>query len=85
MLSENISKTDLELDESLELLKDSDPEIKHLAKEELSRLESRKEQLENELKQLLVPKDPLDGKNVILEIRAGTGGDEAGLFAGDLL
>lgn len=75
---------DRELDESLELLKDHDPEMKDLAKEEVERLEAEKEQLEEKLKQLLVPKDPLDEKNVILEIRAGTGGDEAGLFAGDL-
>jgi peptide chain release factor 1 len=75
---------DQELDESLELLKDNDPEIKSLAKEEIDRLSEKKEQLEVELKQLLIPKDPLDAKNVILEIRAGTGGDEAGLFANDL-
>jgi peptide chain release factor 1 len=75
---------DQELDESLELLKDNDPEIKSLAKEEIDRLGEKKEQLEVELKQLLIPKDPLDAKNVILEIRAGTGGDEAGLFANDL-
>lgn len=75
---------DLEIDESMELLRDGDQEIKHLAKEELDRLTQRKERLELELKKLLIPKDPLDEKNVILEIRAGTGGDEAGLFAGDL-
>jgi len=75
---------DQELDDSLELLKDSDPEIKALAKEEIDRLTARKEDLEEELKKLLVPKDPLDDKNVLLEIRAGTGGDEAGLFASDL-
>ena len=75
---------DQELDESLELLKDTDPEIKHLAREEIDRLSQRKEELEEELKKLLIPKDPLDEKNVLLEIRAGTGGDEAGLFAGDL-
>ncbi len=75
---------DLELDESLELLKDSDPEIKNLAKDEIERLAGEKTELELELKQLLIPKDPLDQKNVLLEIRAGTGGDEAGLFAGDL-
>lgn len=77
-------KVDQELDESLELLKDSDPEIKNLAKEEVDRLTQRKEALEEDLKKLLIPKDPLDEKNVLLEIRAGTGGDEAGLFAGDL-
>jgi peptide chain release factor 1 len=73
-----------ELDDTLEILKDADPEIKNMAKEEMERLNSRKAELEDELTQLLVPKDPLDGKNVLLEIRAGTGGDEAGLFAGDL-
>lgn len=73
-----------QLDESLDLLKDGDPEIKNLAREEIERLTSEKEQFENELKILLIPKDPLDKKNVILEIRAGTGGEEAGLFAGDL-
>lgn len=77
-------QTDQELDDSLELLKDDDPEIKSLAKEEIDRLTDRKEQLEARLKQLLIPKDPLDEKNVLLEIRAGTGGDEAGLFAADL-
>jgi peptide chain release factor 1 len=72
------------LDDSLELLKDSDPEIKSLAKDEIDRLSEEKRQLEIQLKQLLIPKDPLDQKNVLLEIRAGTGGDEAGLFANDL-
>jgi len=73
-----------EIDDSLELLKDDDPEIAQMASDEIDRLNNRKETLENTLKQLLVPKDPLDGKNVIIEIRAGTGGEEAGLFAGDL-
>ncbi len=77
-------QVDQELDQSLELLKDSDPEIKSLAKDEIERLTEQKEILESELKQLLIPKDPLDQKNVLLEIRAGTGGDEAGLFANDL-
>jgi peptide chain release factor 1 len=63
---------------------DDDPEMKKMAGEEVDRLEREKERLQEELKILLVPKDPLDDKNVILEIRAGTGGDEAGLFAGDL-
>jgi peptide chain release factor 1 len=75
---------DHELDESLELLKDSDPDIKNLAKDEIERLTGEKERLELLLRQLLIPKDPLDQKNVLLEIRAGTGGDEAGLFASDL-
>jgi len=72
------------LDDSLDLLNDEDPEMKKMAGEEVDRLELEKERLQEELKILLVPKDPLDDKNVILEIRAGTGGDEAGLFAGDL-
>lgn len=75
---------DQELNDSLELLKDNDPEMKSLAKEEVERLNEQKVQLELKLKQLLIPKDPLDAKNVLLEIRAGTGGDEAGLFANDL-
>lgn len=77
-------KNNSELDDALELLKDADPEIKNLARDEIERLTQRKEQLEEELRRLLMPKDPNDEKNVILEIRAGTGGEEAGLFAGDL-
>lgn len=61
-----------------------DPEIKELAKEEIPVCEQRLGELEEEIKLLLVPKDPEDAKNAILEIRAGTGGDEAALFAGDL-
>lgn len=63
---------------------DIDPEMKHLAKEELHQLEESKDELEQNLKVLLLPKDPMDKKNVIMEIRAGTGGDEASLFAADL-
>ena len=77
-------KVDQELDDSLELLSDEDPEMKKMAGEEVARLEKEKARLAEELKILLIPKDPLDEKNVIIEIRAGTGGDEAGLFAGDL-
>ncbi len=73
-----------ELEDSMELLKDSDPEIKDLAKDEVETLTQKKKTLEIELKQLLIPKDPNDEKNIIVEIRAGTGGDEAGLFARDL-
>ena len=61
-----------------------DNEMRQLAYDEEKQLAGRKEAVEEELKLLLVPKDPLDEKNVILEIRAGTGGDEAGLFAGEL-
>lgn len=63
----------------------SDEEMRELAKMELPELEEKKESLEKELTKLLIPKDPQDDKNAILEIRAGTGGDEASLFAGDLL
>jgi len=67
-----------------ELLQDSDPEMKELAKAELPELESEQTSLEEQLKVLMLPKDPNDDKNIILEIRAGTGGDEAALFAADL-
>lgn len=63
----------------------SDPDMRELARMELPELETKKEELEKELTKLLIPKDPQDDKNAILEIRAGTGGDEASLFAGDLL
>ncbi|EHZ4885725.1 peptide chain release factor 1 [Campylobacter lari] len=63
----------------------SDPELGELAKEELKNLEVLRPQLEEELKILLLPKDPNDDKNIFLEIRAGTGGDEASLFVGDLV
>jgi peptide chain release factor 1 len=63
------------------MLHESDPEIRAMAEEELRELEERAPRLEEELKLLLLPKDPNDEKNVILEIRAGTGGDEASLFA----
>src|SRR5579875_2439402 len=73
------------IDEARHLLNNSDDaEMKQLAHEELRSLESRRESVEREVKLLLVPKDPNDEKNVILEIRAGTGGDEASLFAAEL-
>ncbi len=77
-------RADREIDESVELLRDVDPDIKELARDEADRLTEKKEVLEARLKKLLTPKDPNDAKNVLLEVRAGTGGDEAGLFAGDL-
>lgn len=77
-------KVSREIDESSELLKDGDAEIKELAREEKDRLGNEKEELEERLKKLLMPKDPNDEKNVIIEVRAGTGGEEAGLFANDL-
>ncbi len=72
------------LEETSELLNDTDPDIRQLAREDSNQLQSQLHALEEELKQLLTPKDPHDDKNVILEIRAGTGGDEAALFAADL-
>jgi len=77
-------QTVTEIEDSFELMKDNDSSIKELAQEEIDTLTIQKEHLEEELKKLLVPKDPLDGKNVILEIRAGTGGEEAALFVNDL-
>ena len=67
------------------MLEDGDEEMRELAKMELSELEDKLPEMEEELKLLLLPKDPNDEKNVILEIRAGTGGEEAALFAADLL
>ena len=63
---------------------EKDPEMKELAREELKELETRQDDAEEKLKLLLIPKDPLDEKNIIMEIRAGTGGEEAALFAADL-
>jgi len=75
----------VDLDASQALLKDTDAEMRAMAKEDLTRLQEEIPALEQKLRLLLLPKDPYDGKDVILEIRAGTGGDEASLFAGDLL
>ena len=73
------------VEESLQLLEEeSDEEMRELAKEELSGSRARIEELEQELKILLLPKDPNDDKNVIVEIRAGAGGDEAALFAAEV-
>lgn len=66
------------------LAEEKDPDFQALAKAEIQGLEASIEALEEELKQLLMPKDPEDGKNAVLEIRSGTGGDEAAIFAGDL-
>ena len=72
------------LDESAELLQDSDPDIKQMARDDIEQLNREKDRLDIEIKRLLVPKNPNDEKNIILEIRAGTGGEEAALFAADL-
>ena len=69
---------------SQELLKDPDAEVREMANAEVSELETELTELEEQLKLMLLPKDPNDQRNVVLEVRAGTGGDEAALFAGDL-
>jgi peptide chain release factor 1 len=77
-------KVTQEIEDNKTLLGESDEEMRAMAKEELARLEPEKVRLEQELKILLLPKDPNDEKNIFLEIRAGAGGDEAGLFAAEL-
>ena len=72
------------IEDDKSILNGDDAELKEIAQEELTELESRKDKLESDLKILLLPRDPNDDKNLILEIRAGTGGDEAALFAADL-
>lgn len=67
------------------VIDEKDPELKELAEEELKEMEARKKELEQSLKLLLLPRDPNDDRNVFLEIRAGTGGEEAALFASELL
>ncbi|MBR6025487.1 MAG: peptide chain release factor 1, partial [Firmicutes bacterium] len=78
-------KTEEDLAGAKEMLNESDEEIREMAKLEISECEEKLEKLTGELKILLLPKDPNDDKNVYLELRAGTGGEEAALFAGDLL
>ena len=75
-----------EIDDNRELAdsKDEDPEIREMAEEEISQLSQQLEELDKEIQLLLLPKDPDDSRNIIIEIRAGTGGDEAALFARDL-
>ena len=72
------------IEEYQEFLKETDEELKAIVKEEMPQLQQEKIDLEEKIRVLLLPKDPNDDKNVFLEIRAGTGGDEAGLFVGDL-
>lgn len=66
------------------LLKDSDPDLRAMAEEEVEQAKASLEELEDRLQRMLLPRDPNDGRNVYLEIRAGTGGDEAAIFSGDL-
>ncbi len=67
-----------------EMARDSDPELSEMGKEEIKRLEAAQIKLEEDLKEMLLPKDPNDDKNIIVEIRGAVGGDEANIFAGDL-
>ena len=78
---DNLTKTE----ETEELISVADGELLEMAHLELDELKSRLQELDSELKSMLIPKDPRDNRNVIVEIRAGTGGDEAGLFVSDLL
>ncbi|MDZ7662057.1 peptide chain release factor 1 [Thiohalophilus sp.] len=73
-----------EIDEARAMLEDADGEMREMAGEELHNAEQRMQALEDELQTLMLPRDPNDDKNLFLEIRAGTGGDEAAIFAGDL-
>jgi len=82
----NLNEVESQITQTRDLLnEDLDSDMEEMAKNELSELEDKKQVLLDELKILLLPKDPLDEKNVIVEVRAGTGGEEASLFAGDLL
>ena len=72
------------IEDAKEMMGEDDPDIKEMAREEMAAAQERLPQLEEEIKLLLIPADPEDDKNVIMEIRGGTGGDEAALFAGDL-
>lgn len=74
-----------DIDFNKEVLNSDDEEMRELAKDELPALQEQKDKLEKEIRTMLIPKDPQDEKNCIVEIRAGTGGDEASLFAGDLM
>ena len=77
-------KNQADLEGAFEMSNDSDPELSEMGKEEVKRLQAENEKLIEELKELLLPKDPNDDKNIIVEIRGAAGGDEANIFAGDL-
>ncbi|MFG1497267.1 peptide chain release factor 1 [Saccharospirillum sp. HFRX-1] len=81
---EDYQGSESDLEDARLMLNDSDPDMRELGKDEVRAAEARLAELSEQLEVLLLPKDPNDGKNVFLEIRAGTGGDEAALFAGDL-
>lgn len=81
---ESYQQAESDVEEANLMLQDSDPDMREMAKDELADAKERLERLEGELQVHLLPKDPNDGRNVFLEIRAGTGGDEAAIFSGDL-
>ena len=78
------TETERQIAQAEEIARGTDPDMRELAQEELRSLVARRDSLAGELKVLLLPKDPNDEKNVVLEIRAGTGGEEAALFAAEL-
>jgi peptide chain release factor 1 len=80
----DFSQVKNDLEEARQMLADPDPDLREMAQEELDDNSERLQQLESELQTLLLPRDPRDSHNVFLEIRAGTGGDEAAIFSGDL-
>lgn len=81
---QRLQGVDVDIAGARELLDESDPEMKAMAEEELADLEAQKSDLEDRLMRLLLPKDPNDERNVVLEVRAGTGGEEAALFAAEI-
>jgi peptide chain release factor 1 len=83
--TQQLNTTTSQLAESQELFMSSDEEMKALAEEDIKSLTAKQAELEKKLEELLIPEDPRNSRDVILEIRAGAGGDEAGLFAGELL
>jgi len=80
----NWQQSQTTIEEATQMMSEADPELRQIAREELTQETSRLEELEQELQLLLLPADPNDDNNIFLEIRAGTGGDEAAIFAGDL-
>ena len=76
-------KTLRNLEEAKAWMSDADPDLRAMGEEEFGHAQQRRDELETELQKLMLPRDPLDGANVFLEVRAGTGGDEAAIFAGD--
>ena len=81
---ESLREVQVAIEEARQMLSEADPEMRQMAEDELEEAGKRRESIEREIRLLLLPKDPNDNNNIFLEIRAGTGGDEAAIFAGDL-